>query len=153
MDGCVDEGEKGREVTRDAMDAWNKGRSHTGGSMDRRWCTSHRPLLGLTFGREERRRKRRSENIHRHSDRCMLGWSDMLAGHLKLKMAHSSSLREEFASEFRSPNKQTNKQQEHSTKHRLSARVLPEKMSFSFITLRSLLDLLTAALSMICSGL
>lgn len=25
-----------------------KGGSHTGGSMDRRWCTSHRLLLGLT---------------------------------------------------------------------------------------------------------
>lgn len=75
------------------MDAWNKGRSHTGGSVDRRWCTSHRPLLGLTFNREERKRsKSRRENIRRHSDRCMLGWSDMLAGHLKLKMTDSSSL-------------------------------------------------------------
>lgn len=37
--------------------------------------------VDLQQGRERRkRRKRRSENIHRHSDRCMLGWSDMLAG-------------------------------------------------------------------------
>lgn len=44
-------------------------------------------------------------------------------------------------------------EQEHATKHPRVTKVLPEKMSFSFITLRSLLDLLTAALSMICSGL
>ncbi len=44
-------------ITRDATDAWKKGRSHSGGSMDRRWRTSHRPLLGMTFNREERKRK------------------------------------------------------------------------------------------------
>ncbi len=81
-------GTVGREVagrlTRDAMDAWNKGRSHSGGSMDRRWRTSNSLLLGMTFNREER--KRRSKNIHRHSDGCMLRWSDMLPGHQKLKI-------------------------------------------------------------------
>lgn len=62
--------------------------------MNRRWCTSHtkdaggRRLLGLTFNMEER--KRRNENIHRHSDKCMLGWSDMLAEHLKHQTAHFS---------------------------------------------------------------
>lgn len=57
--------------------------------MDRRWCTSHRLLLGRTFNREERKsrkRKRRSETFTDTQDRCMLGCRDMLAGHLKLEL-------------------------------------------------------------------
>lgn len=56
--------------------------------MEKRWCTSHmkdqggRRVLGLTFMGE---RKRRSNNIRKCSERCMLGWSGMLAGLLKLK--------------------------------------------------------------------
>lgn len=71
MDGWMDEGEKGREVTRDAMDAWNKGRSHTGGSMDRRWCTSHRPATGVDLQQGRERRKRRKEREHSQTLRQM----------------------------------------------------------------------------------
>lgn len=126
----------------------------------------------LQQGRGEE--EEQEENIHRHSDRCMLGWSDMLAGRLKLEKAHSSYLSWEFEKllfeksayqkggidlrvqepeQEQEQEEEQEQEQEHATKHPRVTKVLPEKMSFSFITLRSLLDLLTAALSMICSGL
>lgn len=65
----MDEGEQGNcsRQSGDAMMHGIKGRSHCWwrrrrrwySSMDRRRCTSHRPLLGLTFNREERKRRKR----------------------------------------------------------------------------------------------
>lgn len=57
------------------MDAWNKKEEVTaggggGGSMDRRWCTSHRPLLGLTFNGE---REEEEEREHSHSRQMHAG--------------------------------------------------------------------------------
>lgn len=61
------------------MDAWNKGRSHTAGGMDRRWCTSHRLLLGLTFNREEgKRRNRRRTFTDTQTDACWDGVTCLL---------------------------------------------------------------------------
>lgn len=42
--------------------------------MDRKWCTSHRLLLGLTFNREERkRRKSRRTFTDTQTDACWDG--------------------------------------------------------------------------------
>lgn len=144
------------------MDAWNKKEEVTDGGEDGRMDTSHtkdgggRLLLGLTFNRKERKRRRRSENIHRHSERCMLG-CDMLVGlpETQITVKYSERNLSPSSGAQTSDNKNTIQKewQTCTSPAGVSATALPEKISFSFMTLMSLLDLLTAALSMICSGL
>lgn len=144
------------------MDDWGVGRAGAGREVvsnggcsgctgQRRkshcWCTSHGPLRAPTFNVEQRiqeeewKREHSQALVHAGRWRVMLAcWAPNMSGDNRRGSSGARTTGDKKAP------------QSHQASG-LRGRSSPEKMSFSFITLTSRLDLPTVALSMICSGL